>query len=80
MNFTIGKNSVSGEYGAEWEGIVATLNLINIFETGENLRGVKYPKLENWYKNSYIALILVASPDRRDRIKCDAVAGLTRPE
>lgn len=71
---------VSGEHGAEWEGIVASINLIHIFETGTDLRGTPYPELENWYKTSYVAMILAANPDGRARIKQDTVVGLTRPE
>lgn len=71
---------VSGEHGAEWEGIVASINLINIFETGKDLRGIAYPELENWYKNAYVALIPASNPDGRARIKQDTVVGLTRPK
>ena len=41
---------------------------------------MKYPELEKWYENSYIALVPVANPDGRDRIKCDTVVGLNRPD
>lgn len=69
---------ISGEHGAEWEGIVANLNLIHIFETGKDYQGVRFDELAAWPENSYIAIIPCANPDGRARIPLKTVVGLDR--
>lgn len=69
---------ISGEHGAEWEGIVASLNLIHIFETGKDYRGANFDKLATWPEKAYIAIIPCANPDGRARIPLKTIVGLDR--
>jgi len=69
---------VTGEHGAEWEGIVSGLNLVQIFETGKDYAGMAYPELATMPERAYIALILTANPDGRARVKYKTVVGMDR--
>jgi len=60
---------MSGVHGGEFEGIVGTVNLISIFETGKDLRGKEWPDItEAADALDRIVLIPIVNPDGRDRI------------
>ncbi len=71
---------IGGVHGAEWEGIVSIINLMQVLETGRDLRGKEYPELAEWMKHSYLAIIPVMNPDGRARIPKRTVVGMTREE
>lgn len=60
---------ISGVHGGEFEGIVGTVNLISIIETGKDLRGKEWPEITKLIeKIDRLVLIPIASPDGRARI------------
>lgn len=60
---------ISGVHGGEFEGIVGTVNLISIIETGKDLRGKEWPDItEAVSRLDRLILIPIANPDGRDRI------------
>lgn len=60
---------ISGVHGGEFEGIVGTVNLISIIETGRDLRGKEWPEITELVKKiDRLVLIPIASPDGRARI------------
>lgn len=69
---------INGVHGGEWEGIVSSLNLIHIFETGKDFKGVAYPELAAMPKQAYFAIIPSANPDGRARITQNTVVGMDR--
>lgn len=66
---------VSTIHGAEVEGMVTLVNLINILETGEDLRGKPWPKLQELAGNVRLVLVPVANPDGRVRSKVSNLIG-----
>lgn len=67
-------------HSGEWDGVVSCINLIKIFETGTDLRGVEYANLYKWQKEASIAIIPALNPDGRERIDLDTVVGMPREE
>lgn len=60
---------ISGVHGGEFEGIVGTVNLISIIETGKDLRGKEWPEItELVEKIDRLVLIPIVSPDGRARV------------
>lgn len=60
---------ISGVHGGEFEGIVGTVNLISIIETGADLRGKEWPEITELVGNiDRLVLIPIANPDGRARI------------
>lgn len=60
---------ISAVHGAEFEGIVGTVNLISVLETGKDLRGKAWPELaEAASKLGRIVLVPIANPDGRLRV------------
>lgn len=60
---------LSGVHGGEFEGIVGTINLISIIETGKDLRGTEWPELTKVIKKiDRLVLIPILNPDGRARI------------
>jgi hypothetical protein len=56
-------------HGGEFEGIVGMVNLINVIETGKDLRGKEWPGISDVVsKLNRIILIPVTNPDGRVRI------------
>lgn len=66
---------VAGEHGGEMEGIAALMNLINILETGFDLRGRAWERIRNFAKEIDILLIPCLNPDGRSRVPFDCMAG-----
>lgn len=65
-------------HGAEWDGIVSSLNLMRIFETGCDFMGNAYPNLATLPERAHIAVIPAANPDGRARVKYRTVVGMDR--
>ena len=60
---------LSGVHGFELEGIVGTLNLIEIMETGRDLRGKAWPELKSVMDSlDRIVLLPLVNPDGRARL------------
>ena len=60
---------MSAVHGGEFEGIVGTVNLISVLETGKDLRGKEWPQInEIASKINRLILIPVVNPDGRERI------------
>src|SRR5690606_13828264 len=58
-------------------GIVGILNLINIIEKGEDLRGRRWDYInENWHRFRII-LVPCINPDGRSRVPFDSMVGKT---
>ena len=60
---------MSSVHGGEFEGIVGTVNLISVMETGKDLRGREWPEITAIAaKLDRIILIPIVNPDGRARI------------
>ncbi len=60
---------MSAVHGGEFEGIVGTVNLISVIETGKDLRGKEWPEITAIVaKLDRIILIPIVNPDGRARI------------
>lgn len=60
---------ISGVHGGEFEGIVGTVNLLSVIETGRDLRGKEWPGItEVVSKLDRLILVPIVNPDGRDRI------------
>jgi zinc carboxypeptidase len=60
---------MSSVHGGEFEGIVGTVNLISVLETGKDLRGKEWPEIiEVMAKIDRLILIPIVNPDGRARI------------
>jgi len=60
---------MSSVHGGEFEGIVGTVNLISVIETGKDLRGKEWPEITAIVaKLDRIILIPIVNPDGRTRI------------
>jgi hypothetical protein len=60
---------ISGVHGGEFEGIVGTINLLSIVETGKDLRGKEWPEITEQIKNiDRLILVPIANPDGRARV------------
>ncbi len=60
---------MSGVHGGEFEGIVGSVNLLSVLETGKDLRGKEWPRLsEAASKLGRIVVLPLMNPDGRARI------------
>lgn len=60
---------LSGVHGGEFEGIVGTINLISIIETGKDLRGNEWPEITKVVDLiDRLVLIPIVNPDGRARV------------
>lgn len=60
---------MSAVHGGEFEGIVGTVNLLSVLETGKDLRGKEWPKItEIVTRLDRIILIPIVNPDGRTRV------------
>lgn len=60
---------MSSVHGGEFEGIVGTVNLISIIETGKDLRGKEWPEITAIVTQlDRLILIPIVNPDGRNRI------------
>lgn len=67
-------------HGAEFEGIVSLLNLINIFETGKDFSGKERKELSKWQNDANIVIIPALNPDGRARVGGKSVVGMKTEE
>lgn len=59
----------AGIHGGEFEGVVGTVNLISVLETGKDLRGKAWPRLQQAAsKLGRIVLVPMLNPDGRARV------------
>ena len=63
---------IGGMHGAEFEGTVAILNLINVIEKGVDLAGNRYPQFEGIENRIHLLMVPFANPDGRARVPVDA--------
>ncbi|MBP3359738.1 MAG: hypothetical protein J6N52_02700 [Clostridia bacterium] len=68
---------VGAMHGAEFEGTVALLNLINILETGRDFAGDDYPEWKNLDEWLNIYIIPCLNPDGRARVPFESVCGMS---
>ncbi len=68
---------VGATHGAEFEGTVAILNLINILETGKDFGGNEFPEINKMSEKVNFLLIPCLNPDGRARVPYDSVSGIT---
>lgn len=60
---------MAGAHGGEFEGIVGSVNLISVLETGRDLRGKEWPRLsEVASKLGRIVVLPLMNPDGRARV------------
>ncbi len=60
---------MSSVHGGEFEGIVGTVNLISVIETGKDFRGKEWPEITAIVaKLDRVILIPIVNPDGRSRI------------
>ena len=61
--------SLAGVHGFELEGIVGSMNLISVLETGKDLNGTEWPELSHMLDSlDRIIIIPLCNPDGRDRV------------
>ncbi len=71
---------VAGTHGGEVEGITAVLNLIQVLETGKDLRGKEWKYISQIMDNYRILLIPCFNPDGRARVPFNAVSEVSKEE
>ena len=67
-------------HGAEFEGTVALLNLINIIENGADFSGKEYPEFSGIEEEINLLIIPCLNPDGRARVPFDSVQGMSFEE
>jgi hypothetical protein len=61
--------TMAGVHGFELEGIVGSINLINVLETGKDLAGNEWPQIVSMLDSlDRIVIIPLCNPDGRDRV------------
>lgn len=63
-------------HGAEFEGTVSLLNLIQLLETGKDFRGQQNPSLVALAEKMHLIIVPCANPDGRSRFPYKSVLGL----
>lgn len=58
-------------HGAEMEGIAATLNLVSLLESGQDLRGTRWPDLVSASGRLRLVIVPCLNPDGRARVPDD---------
>ena len=71
---------VGATHGAEFEGTVAILNLINLLETGSDFAGNRFPAFERLTEKINLLLIPCLNPDGRARVPFDSVLEMSFEE
>lgn len=71
---------VGSVHGAEFEGTVALLNLINIIENGTDYAGNAFPQFDNIIDKINIVIIPCLNPDGRARVPFNTVLGMNYEE
>lgn len=64
-------------HGAEFEGTVSLLNLIQLLETGKDFRGEENPQLAALAEKMHLIIVPCANPDGRARFPYKSVVGLS---
>ena len=64
-------------HGAEFEGTVSLLNLIQMLETGKDFRGEAHPQLAELAEKMHLIIVPCANPDGRARFPYKSVVGLS---
>jgi len=67
---------VAGVHGQEMETVVGALNLIQIMETGKDLRGRAWPELAEKAAKYRLVIVPCANPDGRARVPKTSFVGL----
>jgi hypothetical protein len=65
-------------HGQEVEGMVSSLSLINVMETGKDLSGKEQPELYRKLENLRLIIIPLANPDGRERVPYDGWVGINK--
>jgi len=65
-------------HGQETEGIAGLVNLINVAETGQDLRGKSWKTLADNLSKCRVLIIPCGNPDGRERCPLDSFVGLSR--
>lgn len=61
--------SISGVHGFELEGIVGSINLLSVLETGKDLNGTEWPEIVAMLDSlDRIIILPLCNPDGRDRV------------
>lgn len=71
---------IAGIHGGEFEGIVGTLNLLRVIETGEDMRGRRWDYIHERWSQYRLLIIPCMNPDGRARVPLDTIAGCTLAE
>ena len=71
---------LAGAHGQEVEGMVGSLSLISIMETGCDLTGAPQPQLRQACDRLRLIVIPLANPDGRARVPYEGLVGLTGAE
>ncbi len=71
---------VAGTHGGEVEGITAVLNMIQVLETGKDLRGKEWKFISEIKDNYRILLIPCFNPDGRARVPFNIVTEVSEEE
>ncbi len=70
----------AGAHGAEPEGTIGALSIINILETGKDIAGNPQPKLREKLQRLRLIITPIANPDGRARCPYDGFVGLPEEE
>ena len=68
---------MAGVHGHEVEGMVGVLSLINIMETGQDLRGSRQSELRSLLGRLNLVVFPLMNPDGRARVPYDGLCGLS---
>lgn len=71
---------VGPPHGQEMEGVVGLVNLLQIAETGKDLRGREWPRLRQNLDRSRVLIVPLANPDGRARCAYDSFVGIPGEE
>ncbi len=67
-------------HGHETEGVAALYNLMEVLETGHDLRGEAHPELTQLAEHVRLVIVPVANPDGRARVEPASCVGMTNEE
>ncbi len=70
----------AGAHGAEPEGTIGALSIINVLETGKDIAGKPQPELREKLQRLRLIIIPIANPDGRARYPYDGWVGLPEEE
>ncbi len=67
-------------HGHEVEGMVGLVNLIQVAETGADMRGKEWPRLAGSFRRSRVLIVPISNPDGRARCAYDNFKGIPLDE